>query len=165
MAEAESSPFQPINDAIEALDLAPVAKAAAYELKRLHPAVVFTSGRRDKAGQARAMASNVVKNRNRKWIVQTYKASEACTACQKWVDDHPEATTQAQIQDGLLSVFNSLSDNQLGVLSNHLSGKAFDVQPVDQGAEAIKASIRGLKGLELFLDREGGLTRWHAEFR
>jgi hypothetical protein len=163
MAEAESSPFQPINDAIEALDLAPVAKAAAYELKRLHPRVVFTSGRGDKAGQARAMASNVVKNR--KWIVQTYKASDACAACQKWVDDHPEATTQAQIQDGLLSVFNRLADNQLGVLSKHLSGNAFDVQPVDQGAEAIKASIRGLKGLDLFLDREGGLTRWHAQFR
>src|SRR5262249_62141138 len=92
MAEAENTPFQPINDAIEALDLAPVARAAAYELKRLHPGVVFTSGRRDTTGQARAMASNVVKNR--KWIVQTYKASEACAACQKWVDDHPEATTQ-----------------------------------------------------------------------
>jgi hypothetical protein len=160
---AESNPVQPIDDAIEALDLAPVAKAAAYELKRLHPGVVFTSGRRDKAGQARAMASNVVKNR--RWIVQTYKVSEASAACQKWVDDHPEATAQAQIQAGLLSVFNSLTDTQLGGLSKHLSGNAFDVQPVDQGAEAIKASIRGLDGLDLFLDREGGLIRWHAQFR
>jgi hypothetical protein len=163
MAESEHSSFQPTDDSIEALDLAPVARAAAYELKRLHPVVVFTSGRRDKSGQARAMASNVVKKR--KWIVETYKASEACSACQKWVDDHPKATTQAQIQDGLLSVFNSLSENQLGMLSNHLSGNAFDIQPVDQGAEAIKASIRGLKGLDLFLDKEGGLIRWHAQFR
>jgi hypothetical protein len=109
------------------------------------------------------MASNVVSNR--KWIVQTYKDSEARAACQKWVDEHPAATTQAQIQEGLLSVFNGLTDAQLGGVSKHLSGNAFDVQPVDQDAEAIKASIRGLKGLELFLEREGGLVRWHAQFR
>jgi len=156
------NPRQVIDDAIEALDLAPVAKAAAYELKRLHPTVVFTSGRRDKVGQARAMASNVI--RNRKWIVETYLPSEACTCCQKWIDDHPEATTQKQIQDGLVSAFNSLTDAQLGRLSKHLSGEAFDVQPVDTNAEAIKASIRGLNGLTKFLDKEGGLVRWHAQF-
>jgi hypothetical protein len=163
MAEPTSGGGQVIDTAIEALNLAPVAKAAAYALKRLHPGLVFTSGRRDKTGQARAMASNVVKNRQ--WIVQTYRDSEARAACQKWVDDHPAAATQAQIQEGLLSVFNGLTDDQLGRLSNHLSGNAFDVQPVDREAEAIKASIRGLDGLHLFLDKEGGLERWHAEFR
>jgi hypothetical protein len=147
---------------IEVLNLAPTAKAAAYELKRLHPTVIFTSGRRDKAGQARAMASNVVSNR--KWIQQTYMPSEVSSACQKWVDDHPEATTQAQIQQGLVSVFDSLTDAQLGRISKHLSGEAFDVQPVIQNAEAIKASIRSLQGLTKFLDKEGGLVRWHAQF-
>jgi hypothetical protein len=163
MAKTGPPAGQPLDSAIETLDLEPVAKTAAYELKRLHPGVVFTSGRRDKAGQARAMASNVVKNR--KWIVQTYKESVARAACQKWVDDHLAATTQAEIQTGLLSVFNSLTADQLGGLSRHLSGNAFDVQPVAADATAIKASIRGLKGLDLFLDREGGLERWHAEFR
>ena len=163
MAEGGKDAGQAIDSTIDALDLAPVAKVAAYELKRLHPGVVFTSGRRDKVGQARAMASNVVNNR--KWIVQTYKESDARAACQKWVDDHAGAITQAQIQDGLLSVLNELTDDQLGRLSKHLSGNAFDVQPVDRDAEAIKASIRGLEGLGLFLDREGGLVRWHAEFR
>ena len=163
MAENGNTDDHPVDEAIEALDLAPVAKAAAYALKLQHPEVVFTSGRRDKFGQARAMASNVV--RNRKWIVQTYKASDIRTACQRWVDDHPEATTRDQIQDGLLSVFNSVTDEQLGGLSKHLSGNAFDVQPVQHGAEAIKAAIRGLKGLDLFLEREGGLERWHAQFK
>jgi hypothetical protein len=162
MAEAARNEGQAIDDAIEALDLAPVAKAAAYELKRLHPTVVFTSGRRDSVGQARAMASNVI--RNRKWIEETYLPSEACTRCQKWIDEHPQATTQRQIQDGLASVFNSLPDAQLGRLSKHLSGEAFDVQPVGTNAEAIKASIRALQGLTKFLDREGGLERWHAQF-
>ena len=109
------------------------------------------------------MASNVVKNRE--WITQTYKESDARAACQKWVDDHPAATTQTEIQAGLLSVFAGLTANQLGGLSRHLSGNAFDVQPVDSDAVAIKASIRRLEGLALFLDREGGLERWHAEFR
>jgi len=162
MAAPGNHPDQPPDPAIEALNLAPAARAAAYALKRLHPGVVFTSGRRDKVGQARAMASNVVENR--KWIEQTYKASEARTACQRWVDSHPAATTQAQIQEGLVSVFNSLSADQLGNLSKHLSGNAFDVQPVDQNAAAVQASIRGLPGLALFLDHEGGLKRWHAEF-
>src|SRR5262245_34442339 len=119
MAAPGNHPDQPPDPAIEALNLAPAARAAAYALQRLHPGVVFTSGRRDKVGQARAMASNVVENR--KWIEQTYKASEARTACQRWVDSHPAATTQAQIQEGLVSVFNSLSADQLGNLSKHLS--------------------------------------------
>jgi len=55
---------------IEALDLAVTARIAAYALKKAHPSVKFTSGRRDKADQADAMANKVVKNR--KWIEQTY---------------------------------------------------------------------------------------------
>lgn len=164
MAETGSNAGRPVDHAIEMLDLAPVAKAAAYELKRLHPTVVFTSGRRDKGAQARAMASNIV--RNRQWVVQTYSNTEARAACQQWVDDHPEAATQNAIQAGLESVFDSLTDEQLGKLSKHLSGEAFDVQPVDDEAKAraIKSSIEGLKGLGKFLDKEGGLVRWHAQF-
>src|SRR4029453_17524173 len=107
MAENDSRGGPPRDEAIESLALTPAARDAAYELKRQHPEVVFTHGRRDKAAQARAMASNVVKNR--KWIVQTYKESEVRAACQKWVDEHPEAATQEQILAGLLRVFNSLS--------------------------------------------------------
>jgi hypothetical protein len=60
-----------LNDpAIEALHLGPTAKQAAYALKQAHPTIVFTSGRRDKADQARAMAGNVVANKQ--WIQQTY---------------------------------------------------------------------------------------------
>ena len=69
--EPEPARVTPLSDpAIEALQLAPVARAAAYALKRAHPSVIFTSGRRGKQDQARAMASNVVQNRG--WIRQTY---------------------------------------------------------------------------------------------
>lgn len=147
---------------IEGLDLSATAKAAAYALKKAHPTVSFTSGRRDKADQARAMASNVVKNR--KWIEETYAKSDLRKQCQDWVDANPDKKTQAEITEGLLSVFNSASDADLGKFSKHLSGDAFDVQPVDKDADAIKKTIRGLTGLDKFLDTEGGLVRWHAQF-
>ena len=148
--------------AIEALDLAATARTAAYALKKAHPAVEFTSGRRSKEDQARAMAGNVVDNR--KWIEQTYASSSLRTRCQEWVDANTDKTTQAQIAAGLVSVFNTVTDADLGKFSKHLSGEAFDVQPVDKDAEEIKKTIRGLVGLSKFLDTEGGLVRWHAQF-
>src|SRR6185436_16909459 len=60
---------------ISSLNLSAKAKTAAEALLAKHPAVVFTSGRRDLAGQASAMAGNVVKTRD--YIVKTYAASEA----------------------------------------------------------------------------------------
>lgn len=147
---------------IEALNLSKLAKKAAYRLKRKHPSVVFTSGRRDKAEQASAMASNVVLNR--KWIHQTYARSVASDSCQKWVNENPDKTTKAAIAEGLKEVLDSLSDRELGLLSMHLSGAAFDVKPVEEDATAIKKTIRSLPGLTLFLEKEGGLVRWHAQF-
>lgn len=152
----------PLDPEIEALNLRGNARTAAYALKRAHPSVKFTSGRRDKADQARAMASNVVSNR--KWIAETYRLTPVSQACQKWVDDNPLKKTQAEIAEGLLSVFNAVSEVELAKISKHLSGDAFDVQPVDAGGDAIKQTIRGLPGLEKFLDKEGGLVRWHAQF-
>ena len=147
---------------IEALNLSATARAAAYLLKKTHPSIKFTSGRRSAEDQARAMAGNVVNNR--KWIEQTYRKTDISTKCQKWVDDNPDKITKLDIQAGLISVFNSVSAAELGQMSRHLSGDAFDVQPVEDNADAIKQTIRKLPGLQLFLDREGGLVRWHAQF-
>jgi hypothetical protein len=153
-AAAETPPTDPD---IEVLNLADTAKKAAYELKKKQPTVKFTSGRRDKSEQASAMASNVVENRN--WIKETYAASTARTACQKWVDDNKHKTTAQDISAGLLGVLNTLTDAQLPGLSKHLTGEAFDVQPVTDNAEEIKKSIKSLNGLSKFLDTEGGLVR------
>ena len=147
---------------IESLDLADVARKAAYELKKQHPSVHFTSGRRSKEGQAGAIASNVVKNR--KWIEETYASSALRTKCQDWVNNNPNKKTPAEIAAGLVAVFDSVTDSELGKFSKHLSGEAFDVQPVDKDADAVKRTIRGLSGLGKFLDTEGGLVRWHAQF-
>jgi hypothetical protein len=147
---------------IERLDLAPTARAGAYALKKAHPTVRFTSGRRDKAEQASAMASNIVKKRN--FIVKTYKASPLATRCQDWVDRHPEKTTREEIAAGLLAILDDATDGELASLSKHLSGQAFDVQPVQQNAKAIKKTIRQLRGVGEFLDHEAGLVRWHVPF-
>jgi hypothetical protein len=148
--------------AIEALNLRGAARKGAYAVKKAHPTVTFTSGRRNRVDQARAMASNVVLNR--KWIEETYSASKISRACQKWVDDNQDAQTVEDIAEGLLGVLDGATDAEVGRLSKHLSGDAFDVQPVEADAEAIKRTIRSLPGLDKFLEKEGGLVRWHAQF-
>jgi hypothetical protein len=147
---------------IEALDLSETARKGAYALKKKHPTVIFTSGRRNKDEQASAMASNVAQKRN--WIKETYIQSAARDACQKWVDDNKDKKTKEEISAGLKDVLNGLTDAQLALLSRHLSGDAFDVQPVDRDAAEIKKTIQSLAGLSRFLDKEGGLLRWHVQF-
>jgi len=147
---------------IESLNLTGNAKKGAYALKKAHPSVKFTSGFREKEDQASAMAQNVVKKRT--WIGNTYYPTKVSEACQKWVDDNPETITQDEIAEGLLSVLNEFTEAQLAGLSKHLSGEAFDVQPVETDADAIKKTIRGLDKLHRFLEKEDGLVRWHAQF-
>ena len=162
-AQATAAATPATDPAIEGLDLAPTAKNAAYELKKKHPAVTFTSGRRSIGDQARAMAGNVVQNR--KWIEQTYAKSTAREKCQRWVDDNPDKKTKDEIETGLAGVLDQLTDAELALFSKHLSGEAFDVQPVDTDADKIKETLRDLtKDKGKFLDTEGGLTRWHAQF-
>jgi hypothetical protein len=85
-----------------------------HQNQKIHPEVVFTSGRRAKEDQARAMASNVVQNR--KWIEETYVLSDLRTKCQQWVDNNPNKKTQAEITDGLLSVLNTAAPADLSIL-------------------------------------------------
>lgn len=156
---AERSESRSVDD----LDLQAYVKLAAEQLLAAHPSVVFTSGRRTVKGQADAIAGNVVANR--KYIEETYAASSERDALQNWVDDHPEATTTTAISAGLEGIMNGWSDTQKGKLSRHFSGEAFDVKPVSgSSGDAIKTTIKTLPKLRKFLEAEGGLTIWHAEF-
>ncbi len=152
-----------MDPAIELLNLADIAKKAAYALKKNHPDVIFTSGRRSIQEQAQAMAANVIQNRQ--WIEQTYASSSIRDACQTWVNDHSEKQTKDEIAQGLAELLSRYTDEQLGSLSKHISGMAFDIQAVEAGAEGLKQSIRNLDGLDKFLEQEGGLVRWHAQFK
>lgn len=141
------------------LDLAEHALSAAQTLKAKHPSVVFTSGRRSVAEQADAMASNIV--RNRQWIAQTYAVSTERDTLQKWVDDNPAATARPAIAAGLSAIMENWSDQRRVKLSRHFAGLAFDIRPTDA---TVKKSIQELPHLVRFLDNEGGITIWHAEF-
>ena len=145
---------------IEELDLEPIAKNAASILHNKYPQLEFTSGRRSIFQQAHAMAGNVVLNR--KWIGQTYLAG---AKLQQWVDKHQQARTVDAVTAGLAQVMEAMPEAELVKISRHLTGRAFDVRPVNKNAAAIKADIRALPGLHKFLEREGGLVRWHAQFQ
>ena len=150
---------------IEELDLVGAAKAGAQALKKKFPNIEFTSGRRNAADQARAMASNIVHVRN--WIAKTYAATPESKALQAWVNAHPQADTKEAIAAGLAACMKGWSDEQKSRLSKHFSGHAFDIQPLPKGqvADQIKAAVRALPGLVKFLETEGGLVRWHAQFK
>ncbi len=143
------------------LGLSATAKKAADELLKTYPDLKITSGKRDLSEQANAMAGNVVKTRD--YIKNTYASSDASKACQKWVDDNPDAKTQKDIAAGLLETLKGLG-SKAGQISKHLTGDAFDVQPVTKDADAIKKAIKALPGIKKFLEKEAGLTIWHAEF-
>jgi len=146
---------------IEEMNLEPTAEAAARLLLEKHPEIQFTSGRRDVQHQAHAMAANVVAKHDRQWIGHTYIAGQKLQA---WIDAHPEAVTVDQITAGLVGVMNAMPEAERLKISRHMTGRAFDVRPQTQNAEVIKADIRALPGLNKFLEVEGGLVRWHAQF-
>jgi len=80
--------------------------------------------------------------KKRDWIGKTYSSNDASKACQKWIDDHPEAKTQKEIAAGLLETFKQLGP-KAGQISRHLTGDAFDIQPVkdEEKADAIKKAV------------------------
>jgi hypothetical protein len=149
---------------IDEMNLAPVADKAARILQGKHPGITFTSGRRGTHEQARAMASNITGKGGRKWIVKTYAASAQRDQLQAWIDAHPQAVTRDAIAAGLESLLTQMSDAERLHISKHFAGAAFDVQPVAANAAIIKADMAALPGVTKFLEREGGLVRWHVQF-
>ena len=147
---------------IDELQLEPIADQGARLLLQKHPNLEFTSARRTIAQQAHAMAANIVSLHDRQFIGRTYLAG---ANLQQWVDAHPDAISVDAITAGLLEVMNAMAEVDVLKISRHLTGRAFDVRPVMQNAEAIKADIRALPGLNKFLEKEAGHVRWHAQFQ
>jgi hypothetical protein len=153
------------------LNLREPAASAARALKEKFPGIIFTSGRRDLRAQARAMSQNVAAFAKRtgkpghQWLTATYKPSKALDGLVAWCKSHQNFILWAPIAQGFLSVLMRLPPDEAAKISRHLGGLAFDVRPVDgPEGEAIKAAIRALPHLDLFLDHEGGLVRLHAQF-
>lgn len=159
---AATAAAPPLAADIEKLQLNDNPRNAAVILRARFPDIVFTSGRRSVDSQVQAMAADVVQDRQ--FIAATYKASALCQACQQWVDAHPEAQTQASVAAGLAEVFAAAGEAEVMKFSKHLTGDAFDIQPVSVGSKTVTDFIARLPLLELFLDHEGKLPRWHLQF-
>lgn len=71
-------------------------------------------------------------------------------ALQQWVDSNTRATIEREIAAGLLGVLNCATDSDLGRMSRHLSGDAFDIQPVEPDAANIKEAPKAPPGLRFF---------------
>ena len=136
------------------------ALLAATELQKRCPGIVFTSGTRGIKDQARAMAKNIVADKT--YLVKTYKPSKAKDACVAWCGKN-QTTTAKDVEAGLLEVFGSLGDGDLQKISRHLGGLAFDVKPGSADLDVVRKVVEDLFGGE-FLDHEGKLCRWHAQF-
>ena len=152
--------------AVDALDLAGKAKKVANAVKKKHPSISFTSGRRSEtADQARAMAGNVVANRQ--YIINTYGDKTLAKELQDWVDKNPDAKTKEDIAKGLQDIMDGWDAAKKGRLSAHFSGEAFDIQPQTEDADAIKKDAKDLAEKEggQFLEKESGLIRWHVQVR
>lgn len=154
------------------LDLIEPALGGALILRRAFPGVVFTSGRRSIRDQANAMAENVALSMKRNghpagetWLIRTYKATPVRDALVRWLRGHPSAFNSPGIAAGFMSVFRSMPEDEVARVSKHLVGLAFDVRPVHGMQEGpVLQCLRTLPHLDKFLDREGGLIRWHAQF-
>lgn len=155
---------------VERLGLISPAREAALALAKRFPEIEFTSGRRGTLAQARAMAYNIVASENRRWASLVYKPSKALTAIQNWINANPDVKGVGQLADGINAVLVALDWRETAKLSKHLTGEAFDIKPLPRDrrnaarrAEILEA-IKQSKGLTLFLEREAGLERWHAQF-
>ena len=153
--------------------LNPVAKELAETLLAFFPSLELTSGVRSRQTQASAMAADTLLDRN--FILNTYKPSPIKDACMAAVNSvyGPicELINQNNLTMALIGALSVFDNDGLRQLSWHMSGDAFDVQPVDgdEGA-GIKDKIRSLVGLRItngghgeFLEKESGLVRWHIQ--
>lgn len=157
---------------IDELNLNPNPRRAAEAIQRLHPDIVFTSGRRDLHAQARAMARNVF--RDPLFMEVTYKPGRAKMLLEHWLREHPDATEQDMVE-GFTVVLGGMEQLALAQLSRHFSGDAWDAAypKLDDGndddaeAAAIKQDLMALSpdfGVEKVLLKEGSIKVIHAQF-
>ncbi len=137
----------------------------AMDLKKAHPDVVFTSGLRMRADQARAMAQNISRA-GIAWVEKTYVNSLAKRTIVAWLKAHPQYKTVDAVAIGLSDLMDTMTNDDLSALSKHFSGEAVDIQPVGGlSGVLLKQTIKSLcrkHGLK-FIPREGGLERWHVQ--
>ena len=159
---------------IEEMHLAPNAKRAAQMVWETHPGIVFTSGRRDVRGQARAMAENTIRH-GVVWLNSTYKNQEMVQQLEDWMESNLDKTASLnQMTEGFYQTLVSMQAGRLAQFP-HCRGDAFDMQcprfadgRIDEASVSlIRRTIEALPvelGLQLILTREGEHRIIHAQF-
>ncbi|WP_447979098.1 hypothetical protein [Candidatus Nitrospira bockiana] len=165
---------------IDELDLHPTARIPAEQLQTRFPFIRFLSGRRSLEEQARAMADNVLQQRD--WVRATYRRRDRpsfaiAQEVQGWIDAHPEVTNVHALAKGIYGVL--VSNPHGALISFHPAGLAFDFdlwrpEPLvkrENGAvvltelgREVQAFIRQLPNYDAFVTREGNLIIGHAQF-
>lgn len=141
------------------MSLTPDAERVLTDLMTL--GAVPTSGHRNVAGQARAMAVNVALNRA--WIGQTYIHG---AALQTLIDAHPEWVTAERIGEGLYQAM--ILDPALARgISHHLMlpCPCFDLSP-ESATYDVRLRIEDYQNegvITKVLYREGSLDKAHVE--
>lgn len=160
---------------IQELRLSPTAERAARLVLERHPEAVFTSGRRDLADQARAMAQNAVAF-GATWLNDTYKNKRIVNHLMTYMEENPEHCRDAKVLGH--HFYEQLQEHFAGEYAKfpHLRGDAFDIRypRLKNGlynrpdGDKIMATIRTLPEhgipLEWVTDQEGKLVVIHAQF-
>lgn len=161
--------------AISDMQLSPNAKRAAQMVLATHPGVIFTSGRRDLRGQARAMAENTIRH-GLGWLNSTYKNKEMVQQLEDWMEANLDQTaSKNQMTEGFYTTLVTLQAGRLAQFP-HCRGDAFDIQcprfadgRVDESSVSIlRRTIEALPvqlGLQLILTHEGSHRVIHAQFQ
>ncbi len=153
---------------IQGLGLVGSALSTATELAAKWP-VIFTRGRTTPAGQALAMAKDIIKSGlGVGWIAKTYKPSFTRGACVAAVSDLTVPLTVENVCAALEMVLGQITDTDRVQLSLHFAGCAFDVarqpdevwwQPM---CDWLDFECRTAGGKLLLV--EGGVPMCHAQF-
>lgn len=159
---------------IPEMRLSPNARRAAELVRQAHPDAVFTSGRRDVRGQARAMAVNVVRH-GPTWLRDTYKDQRMVALLMTYTEENKELASDPKLLAN--GFYEQLMEHYAGNLMRfpHLRGDAFDIAwpmlpngLIDRiTGDAICATIEHLPvelGLQLLLKKEGKHDVIHAQF-
>jgi hypothetical protein len=157
--------------------LQPQAKSCALKLLIQFPFLTLTSGLRTPDSQAQAMATDVVKG-GIAWLVSTYAnnpVKSACVAALTALQATSLNWDLPGISACLLGVFAQFTPLQLMELDLHMSGMAFDIEPLpstdsrtNEVVAAIEADIATTNqagGDALFLPKEGNLLLYHVQIK
>lgn len=161
---------------IKELRLSPLAEAAAVHVLAKHPEIVFTSGRRDLASQARAMAANAI-TFGPTWLNDTYKNKRLVNHLMTYMEENPEecgdpARLGARFHEQMTEYFKEDFEK-----FPHLRGDAFDIRYprlknglYDRPAgDRIMKTLRSLPEygipVDWVTDQEGKLVVIHAQFK